>query len=695
MRHYLIHLLLYFSSISVVFSQSYISSYHGKGNHIKNISLYEKLFADYDQLSKDDEKEKEKNKTVLTRILKIYKSEYTSFDIIDLKKELKKLQKPKDALVLSQLAFLYTQVDSNYEDYIHGRKLLENIDIEDGPYGVFVKYLLAKYKATAMHNTISFMGDKKWRDATRAHGDYLIKLLEKKPIDNFQFLYEHEIDSFFSWESKREFNHAINKKSLIKDELLKKTFDVISFTGNFYYHVKDKNKMSKELLTKLEELYKLNPQSHFALRQLIYLSKSKDEAAKWYEISRKTFPDYTVTFKYYFNKLPHSERVNFLIENSPLDTEFSSIHAECLLRFHFHILRKTDSSMEDAYMRHFHPLAKKMEASEAKLGNPVRFVRNRIHNYHYVLAKTLKKYSHIRKIHELYGDIIEIDRNDHGRVIPFSYAVTGAASGLVYKIDDRLKSYQNKMLSESDVKVFESILEDSKTARRLSNDERSNDYFNYVDKNCNLVLSFFKGEDTKLTFDKHLWAFFRPTKNNYFEVIDENNLIIRSSMQDNQYLCTYFQFPAPFEVSVKVSILDSKVKRLMAGITVGKQQTGYSGRMFLAFNEWKAGIARRGRSGAEIKRNILAKKVEGTGPVVMDLKVKVWKGASELYVNGKKFDIYLDHELVPGFIGIGTPAWISLGGKNKFSNLSIKKIDDPKPIEGYVPRFLKKPEEKK
>ncbi|MCM8535153.1 MAG: hypothetical protein NE334_04385 [Lentisphaeraceae bacterium] len=425
---------------------------------------------------------------------------------------------------------------------------------------------------------------------------------------------------------------------------------------------------------------------------LIYFQEKQEERDKWLSISNSIVPNYQLAFNNYFYQY-FEDRPEMLI-NKTQGLPLSSNHEETIFLFYNHLRHKklTDDARDKfsaVYLRYFHGLAKSLESRVAKGSASFGAYTNLVHTHHYHIAKYLNNFFHIRKIHELYGDIFILPNQDQGRIIPFSYAVSSQSNLLVKELRDKFVTLRAQKLSANKLRLWQSLRKDALSIKETISIKQADPYFDYILKNCDVAISFIKGELTKLKIDPNFSLFMRRHTPKYY-AIDEDTAIVKSSMQYKQYLETYLNFEGPIEVNCHIKML-SNHPRAMAGVGTGDlTRNKHDGRMVLVQGRRKYGWGRPATHHGEFrdfKSTILIADIKHPGDKDFHIKAKFWEGAVEIYIDGRLIETYLDEGYKIGSLFLGTPPWYSLGGNYQYSHINIRKINDPKPTKGYKVKY--------
>lgn len=315
---------------------------------------------------------------------------------------------------------------------------------------------------------------------------------------------------------------------------------------------------------------------------------------------------------------------------------------------------------------------------------PPEFSEKRLKSLLLAFAVYFKRIDEIKKIHSTIKG--EIDLKQAWRIaahahfkrdILYAHAYSSKHKALALDLHKTITYYKPRSLS----KLNQLLSQINQTLLEVKN-PYARQFFQLNKKHILQELEYEKKGWVSLDFDKDmlLWGY----SGGDFEVINSKTIRCGKSKMDKLYFWTrsHFQYPYEIEVTIDFQSSPSYNSHLQAGIMSGRQLGGKrNGRTF-----WTDGL--RGKSGIGIPGQRILEKVS-PGKRKRVLRVKVWKGYYETYIDGKAEYIETDPDFEPGHIGFGMIPWYPSAGSLTFSNMRVHKLDlaAPPPWQDYISRI--------
>ena len=348
-----------------------------------------------------------------------------------------------------------------------------------------------------------------------------------------------------------------------------------------------------------------------------------------------------------------------------------------------------------------HEVFKAYEQKEVKEKYFLTTTKNHIRALHFCYAFKTGRYSHVRKLHQLFGDSIyskvfcqKFDI-DYKPALSLSYAMSGTASKLVKVLHNNFSwetlLKENRWRTENEL---DQLLKTLKDAKEISQEKESEFFFDKMTILANWEKQYLQGKWVNLDFNKDLNAW-RIFKGNW-KVLDKKTIQANTLDDQRQYISSEGIFEPPYILEVEVESIKSNWRGnlLHAGLIVGRMYGPKSGRSF-----WVDGF--RKRAGFVIPGQVPEGCDMGLPGKKNKITVYCWDGRFEIYVNdGAEEFILNDKSFQTGRVGLGIMPWLLISGKVNYSNFRIKKLNFEKPpkaadnqtkLEYYKSRYEKDP----
>ena len=615
-----------------------------------------------------------------------------------LKARILEKMKPKSPLAKLFIGqIILSTSEGTYQDLSDGYKYINESTevIRSKSYSPLAKFISSCWLRRTTYKGVRING-KKVKDIHLNHRDALFNyILTKNENGEARFKYKF-IKKFFTYDIQRNHIEDFHKKTLKnKSKMDPWLYEMILAN---YTSIKGAlstpKKASQEELRKhhtqsqklssqhLKNAFKLDPTKPEAAVELMYKTHSHQQNSPrtWFEKAISIEFDNPDAYKNYLLVL-HS--VDNLIafgrecsSTGRYDTLVPFQHIEATkrlykkLKYNYPLIKKMKLYDE------IHEVFKAYEKNE--LQNKVFLNRNR--NYfrarHLGYAYRIGRYTHVRKLHQLFGESLNVKSvlddfyMKYETAIPLSYAMSGPASKLV---DQLFKKFywdsmpgKHQWRSQNELNHYVKMYEE---AKGMTSEKESEKFFKVLGEIIDIEKKFHNNDwvNLKFTKDLRLWQIYGGN----WKYIDEHTVEANNLNSKSQYLSSNAFFRPPYIMEVDVESIKSNWRgnHLFAGLIIGRMQGPKTGRAF-----WVDGLRKKTGTG-----------VPGKDPQAYDIKNKtrknklsvyVWDGYAEIHVNnGSTWLTKTDKNFVPLRSGLGIMPTLGVSGIVRYSNVRVKKLN--------------------
>ena len=627
-------------------------------------------------------------------------------DFADLAKDAKDILKlfPKDPLTLTIIGrCIYHGGNDHQNDLKLTVNVLEkaNESMPQSKYSAFAKMLAAKY----LYSTLFKAMDQKRKKANKYSENYL-KAFSKyilSPCSEKELRFRvHKIKNFYTWRHQLKYIKPFH--DLIEKNKHKLDTWLVEMAYAYYYRAqvslthhngKFKDKFNDDhhhfyvsSSLHFKEAHNIRPNWPEAATELIKRTKWLEDGNSpkhWFLEAVKAEFDCQKAYNNYISSIYNNneELIKFghqCISTNRFDTLVPGMYVQVVLNVIHNLKNDFKAFAKMELYEELHRILKIYEQNEIEHNEYHTGFKNFHRAAHFSFAYRLGRYSHVRKLHQIFGDTLYKKafctrfRINFKPAISLSYAMSGPASKIVKTLQERLSwedsSNNIKWRTEKEVDDLKSMIEDAKA---MTTEKESELYFRKLKKIIDLEKKFNQGEWVNLTFDKGLPAW-KIIKGNW-EIIDKNTIQGNTLDHENQFISSEAFFKPPYVIEVEVESVKSnwRWKHLQAGLILGKMYGEQTGRTF-----WVDGLRKRVGIGYPEEN-----------PAGWDIEMKskknkisvfVWDGYHEFHTHDPDYVfLELDPEFKPGRVSLGIMPWYKLSGIVKYSSFRLKKVNFSKP----------------
>lgn len=606
-----------------------------------------------------------------------------------------KPQSPLAKLFIGQI--ILTITDGQFKDLTTAYRYIDEAttEIRKGDYSSFAKYISSRWLRKTTYKGLRISGQKE-KEIDLNHREALLNyVMSENRKNETRFKYEF-VNGFLKFGVQKHHNDEFNKKVIQnKDKIDPWLFEMIRGTyTDINGALTIPKKASDDELGKHHTKFQKAAAEHF--HRAFKIDPEKPEAPV--ELMLKTFAQKDDSPRYWFEKAVSIEFDNpkaystYLIFLHHLD-ELRAFGRECsntgrfdtlvpaqqiettkkiykLLKYNYPLIR------EMKLYDDIHEVFKAYEQNELKNNVYLKREKNYFRARHFGYAFRVGRYTHARKLHQMFGDTLNVRSVldsfyiDFKTAVPLSYAMSGTASKLVDQLFNKFSWDSNPKESFwRTEKELENYIKMYEEAKAMTSEKESEYFFKVLGEVMDLEKRFLNNEWVNLTFTKdlRLWQVYGGN----WKYIDENTVEADNLNSKKQYLSSNGFFKPPYVMEVDVESIKSNWRgnHLQAGLIIGRMYGPKTGRTF-----WVDGLRKRTGMG-----------IPGQRPYGYDIQtnskknkitVYVWPGHAEIYVNdGQTWYTKTDKKFEPLRVGIGIMPSFGISGIARYSNCRIKKID--------------------
>lgn len=699
-------LVVFLLSIYTSFGQIPTNSKKSSEYRAVKYELYKRLVGEYEKHSQDKPEVKKEISILIDEFSRLHSLTGAKPTYEELAVKVKTSLKDKSNDPLSNVIMgniIMYGGDDRQSDFNMAFKLLKNGEAKmaESKYSLFAKMLSALWLRKTIYRSQSINGKEENAIMERYKQTVLDYITSETP-ENEQRFVAGWADDFL--EDRQDFkkmenfyNQFIKNSSKVKPwlkELITGAFNIDKawhHRGGGYSNTVNEDGwklFSKHLKIAAEHLKKahsLKPERPEAAAKLIAVSMGggTDEPVRfWFdkavaaEVDYK--PAYTAILWAYRPRWggSHQKMLSFgreCMESGLYDTVVPYIMVQAITD----VKSETDYNYiaENGLYNALHEVLKKYEEQDDNRFRPYDH-KNHLRALHFCYAYKIEKYSHVRKLYQLYGDSVFVSSTfksfdiDLKPAVSLAYAMSGDASGLVSKLHEELtwEKFNSKNKIWRSEKELELLVQDLEDAKGMTSEKESEYYFDKLTKITEIEKQFNTGKWVNLKFQKGLptWKVFGGN----WDIIDENTIQANTLDTQRQYLSSEAFFKPPYMIELTVESIKSnwRGRHLQAGLMIGRMYGTKTGRTF-----WADGLRKRAGIGIpnELPSGINLKNRSKKNKIT----VLVWNGRHEFYINdGENYYFESDPKFSPLRVSLGIMPWYGISGVVKYSNPRIKKL---------------------